>query len=674
MNRAEQILEFDRIKEWWANLALTQAAKEKIRTMEPSLSETELLMWQRQTSEARGMIEKCGNPPLTSFDGIALILDTAKKESCLTAEQLEMVGNTFTAIRRLKDYLNRCKTYDFSLAYYAENLEPCEEIREIILQQIRGGQVDDHATSLLFSIRRDLQNEETRMREKADQIMRSNKACMADSFSTLRNGHICIPVKKECRHKIAGIVMDKSASGNTIFVEPAAVSRHYETIQLLRIDEENEEMRILYELTDLILESLDVILQNMRTVETLDFAFSKGKLSLEYEGVPPQINTERYIRLTEARHPLMDREKCVPISFEIGKEISGIIITGPNTGGKTVTLKTVALLSLMGQCGLHLSAKEAEICMNANCLCDIGDGQNLSENLSTFSAHLKNILEILGAVHGESLVILDELGSGTDPTEGMGIAVAVLDEMKRSGALFLVTTHYPEIKEYARKTEGILNARMDFDRETLTPLYRLIIGESGESCAFSIAKRLGMSEKMLERASRAAYGAEYESHLPVGEAGARRSDGTIAGEVHSGGACASESAARLSVPSARPSGGSDTRNSRPAGSHIVKRKIPKETQVKRAREFQLGDSVMVYPDKKIGIVCETVNEKGILRVQLPGKKIWINHKRIKLQVAATELYPEDYDFSIVFDTVENRKLRHQMERKYVEGAAIQYKE
>lgn len=639
MNRAEQILEFDKIKEWWAGLALTEAAKEKIQRITPSLSETEFLMWQRQTTEARGMMEKCGNPPLTSFAGIPLILDTAKKESCLTAEQLETVGNTFTAIRRLKDYLNRCKMYDFSLAYYEENLEPCEDIRQIIQQQIRGGQVDDHATSLLFSIRKELLNEDTKMHEKADQIMRSNKAYMADSFSTMRNGHICIPVKKEYRHKITGIVMDKSASGNTIFVEPTAVSKHYEAIQLLKIDEENEEMRILYELTDLILESLDAIIQNMRTVETLDFAFSKGKLSLEYDGVPPKINTERHIHLRDARHPLMEKKRCVPVSFEIGNGVNGVIITGPNTGGKTVTLKTVSLCCLMGQCGLHVPAGEADICMNANYLCDIGDGQNLSENLSTFSAHLKNILEILRAVHRESLVILDELGSGTDPTEGMGIAIAVLEELKKSGALFLVTTHYPEIKQYAKEEEGIINARMDFDKENLTPLYRLIIGESGESCAFSIAKRLGMSDEMLKRASRAAYGEAYQSHLP--------GDGKETESMEY-----------------RPSG----------GSRIEKRKSRKHVQPERAMKFQLGDSVMIYPDKKIGIVCETANEKGILRVQLPNKKIWINHKRIKLHVAATELYPEDYDFSIIFDTVENRKLRHQMERKYVEGAAIKYEE
>lgn len=624
MNKAEQILEFDKIKEKWAELALTKAAKEKIKNTEICLSEDELKVLLRHTTEAKKMMEKCGMPPIISFHGITEIIQTAEKECCLTAEQLEMIASSLTAIRRLKDYLNRCKMYDISLAYYEENLESCDEVREMIGQQIRNGKVDDHASSILLSIRKELITEDEKMHEKVNQIIRANKSYLADSFATMRNGHICIPVKKEYRFKISGSTLDKSSTGNTIFVEPASVAKHYENIQLLKIDEENEEMRIRYTLTAMVLEVLPAIHENIRTVEKLDFDFSKGKLSFEYDGIEPVINTERKICLKEARHPFLDKNSCVPLSFEIGDGIRGIIITGPNTGGKTVTIKTVALTCMMAQCGLHVPCIEADICMNSNFLCDIGDGQNLSENLSTFSAHLKNILQILAEVNKESLVILDELGSGTDPTEGMGIAIAVLEELKKSGALYLVTTHYPEIKQYAKDESLILNARMDFDKENLKPLYRLIIGESGESCAFAIAKRLGMSNEMLNRASEAAYGKPMFSKIV--------SD-----------AC-------------RKSG----------GSKIQKHKDSKTSVQARMTQFNLGDSVMIYPDRKIGIVCQTTNEKGVLRVQMKDKKIWINHKRVKLHVPAAELYPEDYDFSIIFDTVEMRKLRHDMERKYVE--------
>ncbi|MBR5128331.1 MAG: DNA mismatch repair protein MutS [Roseburia sp.] len=660
MNRAEQILEFDKIKNIWMTFALTDVAKKQIEAMKPTLDETELTVWQRQTTEAKLMMEKCGTPPLTSFAGMREILASAEKESCLTAEQLEVVATNLTAIRRLKDYLNRGKSYDLSLAYYEENLESCDEVREEIAQQIRNGRVDDHATPMLFNIRKQLIHEDEKMRDKANQIMRNNKSYMADSFSTMRNGHICLPVKKEYVNKISGSIMDKSATGSTIFVEPTSVYSHYETIQLLRIDEENEEMRIRYVLTDRVLEVAELIKQSMTTVEKLDFAFSKAKLSMEYDGVRPNMNTDRRIILKEARHPLMEKAVCVPLDFRIGEthdgeQTTGVIITGPNTGGKTVTLKTVALCSMMAQCGLHVPCKKADICMNANFLCDIGDGQNLAENLSTFSAHLKNILEILQNVNRESLVVLDELGSGTDPAEGMGIAIAVLKELKKSGALFLVTTHYPEIKQFAKEEAGVTNARMDFDKQTLMPLYRLIIGESGESQAFSIAKRLGMSDEMLKVAASAAYGAEYEKHLP-------RMDREKEGDKVNTGLDAEKAQARKKT---------EARKQTRTGPKIKKHKVANTTLNKPASKFNLGDSVMIYPDKKIGIVCQPADEKGILRVQLPNKKIYINHKRVKLHVAAAELYPEDYDFSIIFDSVENRKLRHQMSRKYVEDILVE---
>lgn len=285
----------------------------------------------------------------------------------------------------------------------------------------------------------------------------------------------------------------------------------------------------------------------------------------------------------------------------------------------------------MAQRGLHVAAQEADICMNSNFLCDIGDGQNLSENLSTFSAHITNVLDILKKVNKDSLVIMDELGSGTDPVEGMGIAIAILEELKKSGALFLVTTHYPEVKQYAQREKTIQNARMTFDKESLQPLYQLVIGEAGESCAFYIAGKLGMPADMLQCAVKAAYGEESISGLDL-----KKLEKEIKKENIS---------------------------------RIQKRKQNIHKQ-KSAMEFHLGDSVMVYPDKKIGIVCQTANEKGVLRVQLSDKKIWINHKRIKLHVAAEELYPQDYDFSILFDTVENRKLRHQMEKRHVEETCI----
>ncbi len=628
----EKQLEFDKIKEIWMTLAVTEGARERIRNLSFYLSERELRKELRDTTKGREMLEKAGTPPLQNVDEIKEILLIAEKGGCLTPDQLERAENILTVIRRLKDYLNKGKLFENPLAYYEENLNTNEELREEIARQIRGGAVDDRASKELSQIRQRIAGCEEQMRQKAEQVLRSNQSCMADQFCTFRNGKLCVPVKKENKPRIPGSVIDRSATGNTLFIEPAGVAGYGEELQLLKISEENEIYRILYTLTAMVGEEAAVIREVVQLMEKLDFVFSKGKLSIDLDGTEPAVNTERRIVLKDGRHPLMDRKKAVPLRFEIGEKARGIVITGPNTGGKTVAIKTVMLNCMMAQCGLHVTCKEADICMNNAYLCDIGDGQNLSENLSTFSAHIKNVLEVLKEADRDSFVIMDELGSGTDPAEGMGIAIAILEELRKSGANFLVTTHYPEVKEYADRTEKLLNARMTFDKETLMPTYQMVIGEAGESCAFYIADKLGMPKEMLRTAVRAAYGDEAANACRFWDQDDR---GAVTPDKH---------------PQRNPN-------------RIIRMK---ETRRRNEPEsgYKIGDSVMVYPDKKIGIVCSPINEKGVLRVQLPGKKIWISHKRVKLHVAADRLYPEDYDFSIIFETVKNRKLRHEMSRKY----------
>ncbi|MCI8972929.1 MAG: DNA mismatch repair protein MutS [Lachnospiraceae bacterium] len=623
----EKHIEFDKIKERWMSLAVTDHAKEMIAKVSCYLEESELRKQLKDTTNSKILLEKLGVPPLQNVAEAKEILTIAEKGDCLTPYQLERVEKVLVAVMRLKDYLAKGKQYENPLAYYEENLDAAKALREEISRQIRNGIVDDYASKELRQLRADMLRCEEQMKQKAEQILRANKECMADNYCTARNGRICVPVKKEYKFKISGSVIDKSATGSTFFIEPVSVAKYYEELQLLQISEENEVYRILYTLTAMVAESIPLMNENIRLIEKLDFIFSKGKLSIDLDAATPAINTERRIILKDARHPLMDRALNIPLQFEIGSQARGIIITGPNTGGKTVAIKTVMLSCIMAQCGLHVACKEADICMNSSYLCDIGDGQDITENLSTFSAHIKNVLEVLHEVHRDSLVIMDEMGSGTDPTEGMGIAIAILEELRKSGCLFLVTTHYPEVKDYADKTEDIVNARMTFDKETLKPTYQMVIGEAGESCAFYIADRLGMPSEMLKTAVRAAYG-----EAAVKDYQFRKEENTLQKE---------------------------------AGHKLVK--VKKTTpRTKLDTKYHLGDSVMVFPDKKIGIVCEPVNEKGILRVQLQDKKIWINHKRVKLHVAAAQLYPADYDFSILFETVENRKIKHDMARKYTE--------
>ena len=631
MNTESQI-EFNKVKDIWSELASTDYAKEQIKKADIILSERELRKALQDTTDSRELIEKLGNPPLQNVTEIREILTIAETGSCLTPYQLERVERVLVAVERMMDYLAQGKQYENALSYHDENLNPLLDLKDEISSQIRNEEVDDRASKELYDLRNQIVSMEETMKLKADQIIRKNKDYMADSYHTVRNGRVCVPVKKEYKFKIPGSVIDKSSTGSTLFVEPEGLAKCYEELELLRIDEENEVYRILYTLTAMVSSYAAIMEENVKMMDKLDYIFSKGKLSIDLDCAEPSINLDRRIKFVKARHPLMDKEINVPLDFSLGEEgFRGIVITGPNTGGKTVSIKTVMLSCYMAQCGLHVACKEADICMNSSYLSDIGDGQNLSENLSTFSAHIKNVLAILNEVNHDSLVIMDELGSGTDPAEGMGIAVAILEELRKSNANFLVKTHYPEIKEYAAKTEHIVNARMAFDRETLRPTYEMIIGEAGDSCAFYIAERLGMPSEMLAVAAEAAYGKEAAKEYAFS--------------------------------------GKKEIAKRSKGSRIIKNKKIHST-AELEQKFSIGDSVMIYPDKKIGIVCEPINSKGILRVQLPNKKIYINHKRVKLHVKADQLYPEDYDFSIVFDTVEQRKARHEMSRKLTDKVLV----
>ena len=620
----ENQIEFNKVKEIWAGFAITKEAKDRIKDKWIILDESTLRAELKNTSDAKEMIEKLGNPPLQDVSEILEILEIASKGECLTPYRLERVQSILSCLERLSSYLNRGKQYNNSLAYYDETLFTYEELKEEIVRQIRPEQVDLHASKDLFDIRMKIEQLENEMIQKAESVIRTNGDYMADNFHTTRNGRICVPVKKEYRNKVQGSVIDKSSTGNTLFVEPEGVSRLSEKLQLLKIDEENEVYRILYTLTAMVSDRANELTDNMHLIEKLDYFFSKGRLSIELDAVEPKINFDRQIKLSDARHPLMDRETDVPLNFELGSTYRGVVITGPNTGGKTVAIKTVMLNLVMAQCGLHICCQNADICMNSGYFCDIGDGQNISDNFSTFSSHIKNVLSILSEIDENSFVIMDELGSGTDPQEGMGIAIAILEKLLESKANFLVTTHYPEVKEYAGKNVGIENARMTFDKDTLKPTYKMVIGEAGESCAFYIADRLGMPSDMLNTAVKAAYGKEALNLYSF----------------------------------------NNDKLSKSKSSGKIKRTKKTHKKYEISDMYKIGDSVIVFPEKKIGIVCEEINDKGVLRVQIAGKKIWINHRRVKLYVKAEELYPEDYDMSIVFDSVENRKVRHDMGRKY----------
>ena len=607
MDDINGMLEFDKIRELLKEGASTERARERIDALAPILDQERAEAAIEETTEARKVLDSLGTPPSGSTQEVREIAQEAELGSLLGAQQLDQIRQFAVLCMRLSRYLGKCRDIAPGIAGYGAGIQDLSPLQEEIERCIRGGRVDDYASRTLHTVRRHMEQQQDQIRLKLENMLRSLRSIFSESFVSNRNGHYTLPVKKEHKNKVPGTVIDASSTGATVFIEPSAISR-------LR--------------------------------EELDFIFAKGKLSVSMKASRPKLNTERRIRLVNGRHPLLPIQNSVPLNIEFGGPIKGVIITGPNTGGKTVAMKTVGLLSVMAQCGLHVPCEEADLAMNAGFFCDIGDGQSISENLSTFSAHMKNVIRILEQTEEESLVLLDELGSGTDPAEGMGLAVAVLEELRGRGCLFMVTTHYPEVKEYGERTEGVINARMAFDRESLRPLYRLELGESGESCAFYIAKRLGMPQRILNRAEKAAYG-------------------TVAGKT-----------------SKRPPEKTDPKpQQKAAASRIRPKRTEPDTGEKRrqrrtqiGKKFALGDSVMVYPQKKLGIVFAPANDKGEVGVQIQKRKIFVSHRRLRLHVSAEKMYPPDYDFSILFDTVENRKARHAMERKHVPGLEIRHEE
>lgn len=646
MDDINGMLEFDKIRELLKEGASTERARERIDALVPILDQERAEAAIEETTEARKVLDSLGTPPSGSTQEVREIAQEAELGSLLGAQQLDQIRQFAVLCMRLSRYLGKCRDIAPGIAGYGAGIQDLSPLQEEIERCIRGGRVDDYASRTLHTVRRHMEQLQDQIRLKLENMLRSSRSIFSESFVSNRNGHYTVPVKKEHKNKVPGTVIDASSTGATVFIEPSAISRLREELETLRIEEENEEKMILYTLSAMVADSAEAIRINLEYMEELDFIFAKGKLSVSMKASRPKLNTERRIRLVNGRHPLLPIQNSVPLNIEFGGSIKGVIITGPNTGGKTVAMKTVGLLSVMAQCGLHVPCEEADLAMNAGFFCDIGDGQSISENLSTFSAHMKNVIRILEQTEEESLVLLDELGSGTDPAEGMGLAVAVLEELRGRGCLFMVTTHYPEVKEYGERTEGVINARMAFDRESLRPLYRLELGESGESCAFYIAKRLGMPQRILNRAEKAAYG-------------------TVAGKT-----------------SKRPPEKTDPKpQQKAAASRIRPKRTEPDTGEKRrqrqtqiGKKFALGDSVMVYPQKKLGIVFAPANDKGEVGVQIQKRKIFVSHRRLRLHVSAEKMYPPDYDFSILFDTVENRKARHAMERKHVPGLEIRHEE
>ena len=506
--KALRILEFDKIVNRIVELSASELGKELAGEMTPETEYGVILGLLKETSDAAGFIVRRGSPPMGGIHDIRGSLKRADMGSMLPAGELLRVSDTLRASRNLKNYSGSADTRgeegDNIVKELIDALEINKRIEDKINNAIVGeDEISDSASPALSTIRRQIKDQQNSIKDRLSDMVRSSKyqKFMQESIVTLRGDRYVVPVKQEHRSEVPGLVHDSSASGATIFIEPMAVVEANNSIKQLKIKEQLEIERILAELSADVGSISGELKANMSIMARLDFIFAKAKLSLDHNCVCPKLNNDRRILIKKGRHPLLDKKTVVPINFNIGDKFSTVVITGPNTGGKTVTLKTVGLFTLMVQAGLHVPAAEGtEMSVFEEVFADIGDEQSIEQSLSTFSSHMTNIVKILANAGSKSLVMFDELGAGTDPTEGAALAMSILEKLHRLGAKTVATTHYSELKVYALTTEGVENACCEFDVETLKPTYNLLIGVPGKSNAFAISKRLGLPEDILERA------------------------------------------------------------------------------------------------------------------------------------------------------------------------------
>ena len=525
-DKALGTLEYFKILDMLADCAATEGARARALSLRPDHHPERIRKKLAQTSDAKKLASVKGKPPFGNVKDIGGALERAEKSAVISTRELLDIAEVLYVARRLLDYYNtdrRGELESTSLDEIFGRLQPDRTLENKITKAIVAeDMIADEASPELAEIRRKIKAAQNRIRESLQRYVQGEtySRYLQDNIITMRNGRYVIPVKAEYKNEIKGLIHDTSASGATLFIEPMAVVEANNELRELESREQHEIERILAELSADCAAVSDVISRDYHAITELAFIFAKAELSLRLDATAPALTEERCVELYRARHPLLDKNKVVPVTILLGKaggrDYTTLVVTGPNTGGKTVTLKTVGLFALMAQSGLHIPADDSSrICVFDKVLADIGDEQSIEQSLSTFSAHMVNIAGIMKTVDDRSLVLFDELGAGTDPTEGAALAIAILEAIRRRGALCVATTHYAELKAYALETDGVANASCEFDVETLRPTYRLIIGSPGKSNAFAISLKLGLDPNIIEDAKKRISGDEKRFELLV---------------------------------------------------------------------------------------------------------------------------------------------------------------
>lgn len=600
------------LKEIVKSYCVSGLGKTLIDKLEPSSNLKVVNRRLDETSEGRKLLDVSYHLPLEGIHNIFPLIDKMDKGGVLEPSDLTMVSDFLRGCRKVKMFLKDKEGYAPTLCSYSENISDLSYIEEEINISIRGSVVDSNASKDLKKIRKQIDTCEGKIKEKLDKFLRNsaNKECIQEFFISQRNGRYTIPIKAAYKNKVAGSIVEVSSKGTTVFMEPDIVSKFTSELSVLQAEESMEVYKILAILTEMIYERIKDLKMNVEVISEYDMIWAKAKYSLDIQGIKPKINDYGYTKIIKGRYPLI--KNGVPLDFEIGKDYRTLIITGPNAGGKTVVLKTLGMLTLAVQSGFHIGAKEGtEISIFQDVFVDIGDNQSVENALSTFSSHVQNLARIINESGKSTLLLFDEIGSGTEPNEGAALAIAILEELYHKGCITVATTHYGEIKDYSHNHPDFENAAMEFKKETLEPLYKLTIGKTGDSNALYISKKMGISDSIIERTRTYIENKDY-NYETIKES--------------------------------------------------KKKKVKEVESEEKHYDFSIGDKVRLLDKNDSAIIYKGRDEFNNVVVLYNKDFIEVNYKRIKLELKAEELYPEGYDLNQLFVSYKDRKLERDIER------------
>lgn len=607
-NETFEKTQFNEIKVQLSSYAISSFGKKRIENTQPHSKLSVVEKRLTETTEAKKLLDSSLHVPFMGLQSIEHITNQLEKGFVLTPQELLEYADFLRSLRLIRQFFEKNQTVAPLLNRYGQGLNDFNEIEEEIYQVTRNGRIIDDASRELRRARRDIAETQDKIQELLKKFIRQNKEKLQEAIITKRNDVFTVPIKSAYKKQVKGTIIELSSKGTTAYIEPSNVSRWNEQLVYHKMVEEAEVYQILATLTGLLAEALPLIQQNIEIIAEFDHIFARGKFSRELKGITPEINSDGYIHLVSATHPLINN--AVPLDLTIGEDYRGLTITGPNAGGKTVVLKTVALMSLMTMIGLQIPAKEGtEIAIFDQIFVDIGDAQSIENALSTFSGHMQNISEILRKTHKNSLILLDELGSGTEPNEGAALAIAIMEEFYQKGSILITTTHYGEIKRFTEQHPDFITAAMDFDAEHLTPKYRLLIGQTGESNALWIAKKMAISEQIITKAQNYFNDRSYDLEKKS-----------------------------------------------------FKTKTKKQPTAADEMSYYKGDKVFLLEQQKAALVYQEIPFTENVKVFLDNTFIEVPKRRMKLEFRASELYPANYELENLFEDFHTRKERRDIDR------------